>query len=152
MYHVIRLAGYYWANIMADCLRVAKTCHRSQINGNFEHQPPLALHPTSEFHIASSLTMPRPRSGKMHRFMEKYKIKWNYSTGYYPQANGMIEVLNKTLGKILKKMVHRHRRDWHDRLFEDLWANRVTVCTPTQATILSCLFFDGATLLFVGVK
>ena len=31
------------------------------------------------------------RSGKMHRFMAKYKIKWNYSTGYYPQANGMIE-------------------------------------------------------------
>ena len=75
--------------------------------------------------------MPRPRSGKMHRFMEKYKIKWNYSTGYYPQANRMIEVLNKTLGKILKKMVHRHRRDWHDRLFEDLWANHVMVCTPT---------------------
>jgi hypothetical protein len=24
------------------------------------------------------------RSYKMHRFMEKYKIKWNYSTGYYP--------------------------------------------------------------------
>jgi len=63
--------------------------------------------------------------------MEKYKIKWNYSTGYYPQANRMIEVLNKTLGKILKKMVHRHRRDWHDRLFEDLWANHVMVCTPT---------------------
>ena len=46
MYHVIRLAGYYWANIMADCLRVAKTCYSCQINGNFEHQPPIALHPT----------------------------------------------------------------------------------------------------------
>ncbi|KAK1680325.1 hypothetical protein QYE76_041173 [Lolium multiflorum] len=70
----------------------------------------------------------------MYRFMAKYKIKWNYSTGYYPQANGAIEAFNKTLGKILKKMVTRHRRDWHDRLFESLWAYRVTVRTPTQST------------------
>ncbi|XP_073367707.1 uncharacterized protein [Aegilops tauschii subsp. strangulata] len=43
------------------------------------------------------------KSNKMYKFMEKYKIKWNYSTGYYPQANGVIEAFNKTLGKILKK-------------------------------------------------
>lgn len=42
--------------------------------------------------------------------MAKYKIKWNYSTNYYPQANGAIEAFNKTLGKILKKIVTRHRR------------------------------------------
>jgi transposase InsO family protein len=82
----------------------------------------------------------------MHRFMVKYKIKWNYSTGYYPQANGMIEAFNKTLGKILKKTVHRHRRDWHDRLFEALWAYRVTVRTPTQATPYSLVYGCEAVL------
>jgi hypothetical protein len=78
--------------------------------------------------------------------MEKYKIKWNYSTGYYPQANGMIEAFNKTLGKILKKTVHKHRRDWHDRLFEALWAYRVTVRTPTQATPYSLVYGCEAVL------
>ena len=78
--------------------------------------------------------------------MAKYKIKWNYSTGYYPQANGMIEAFNKTLGKILKKTVHRHRRDWHDRLFEALWAYRVTVRTPTQATPYSLVYGCEAVL------
>nr|XP_051211175.1 uncharacterized protein LOC127328628 [Lolium perenne] len=86
------------------------------------------------------------KSKKMYRFMAKYKIKWNYSTGYYPQANGAIEAFNKTLGKILKKTVTRHRRDWHDRLFESLWAYRVTVRTPTQSTPYSLVYGSEAVL------
>jgi len=86
------------------------------------------------------------RSNKMYRFIEKYKIKWNYSTGYYPQANGAIEAFNKTLGKMLKKTVHRYRRDWHDRLLEALWAYRVTVRTPTQATPYSLVYGCEAVL------
>jgi len=82
----------------------------------------------------------------MYRFIEKYKIKWNYSTGYYPQANGAIEAFNKTLGKMLKKTVHRYRRDWHDRLLEALWAYRVTVRTPTQATPYSLVYGCEAVL------
>jgi ribonuclease HI len=46
MYHGIRLAGYYWPNIMADCLRVARSCHGCQIHGDFKHQPLVPLHPT----------------------------------------------------------------------------------------------------------
>jgi transposase InsO family protein len=80
----------------------------------------------------------------MHRFMEKYKIKWNYSTGYYPQANGMIEAFNKTLGKILKMTVNRHRRYWHDCLFEALWAYHVTRSLPQLK--------PPHTLLSMGVK
>src|SRR4051812_23473705 len=86
------------------------------------------------------------KSNKMHRFMEKYKIKWNYATGYYPQANGAIEAFNKTLGKILKKTVAKHKRDWHDRLFESLWVYHVTVRTPTQATPYSLVYGSEAVL------
>ncbi|KAK1665874.1 hypothetical protein QYE76_054033 [Lolium multiflorum] len=86
------------------------------------------------------------KSKKMYRLMAKYKIKWNYSTGYYPQANGAIEAFNKTLDKILKKTVKRHRRDWHDRLFESLWAYHVTVRTPTQPTPYSLVYGSEAVL------
>jgi hypothetical protein len=50
------------------------------------------------------------------------------------------------LGKILKKTVTRHRRDWHDRLFESLWAYRVTVRTPTQSTPYSLVYGSEAVL------
>ena len=148
MYHSIRLAGYYWPGIMADCLKVAKTCHGCQIHGDFKHLPPVPLRPTVpswpfdawgidvigpidppssgghrfilaamdyfskwaeavplrevksanainflERHIIYRFGIPHRitsdnakafRSDKMHRFMDKYKIKWNYYTGYYP--------------------------------------------------------------------
>jgi hypothetical protein len=210
MYHGIRLAGYYWPDIMTDCLRVAKSCHGCQIHGDFKHQPPVPLHPTVpswpfdawgidvigpidppssrghrfilaatdyfskwaeavplrevksdnvinflerniiyRFGIPHRITSDNAKafkSKKMYRFMAKYKIKWNYSTGYYPQANGAIEAFNKTLDKILKKTVTRHRRDWHDRLFESLWAYRVTVRTPTQSTPYSLVYGSEAVL------
>jgi transposase InsO family protein len=80
------------------------------------------------------------KSNKMQRFIVKYNITWNYSTCYYPQANGLMEAFNKTLGKILKKTITKNRRDWHDCLFEALWAYRVTVRTPTQATPYSFVY------------
>jgi hypothetical protein len=82
----------------------------------------------------------------MQRFIAKYNITWNYSTGYYPQANGLAEAFNKTLGKILKKTVTKNQRDWHDRLFKALWAYRVTVRTPTQATPYSLVYGSEAVL------
>lgn len=152
MYHNVRLAWYYWPRIMADCSRVARTCHNCQVHGDFKHQPLTALHPTIpswpfdawgidvigpidppsstgcrfilaatdyfskwtevvplrevkssnvitflernliyRFGIPHRITSDNAKafkSDRMHRFMEKYKIKWNYSTGYYPHANG----------------------------------------------------------------
>jgi transposase InsO family protein len=82
----------------------------------------------------------------MQRFIIKYNITWNYSTGYYPQANGLAEAFNKMLGKILKKTVTKNRRDWHDRTFEALWANCVTVRTPTQATPYSLVYGSDVVL------
>jgi hypothetical protein len=86
------------------------------------------------------------KSNKMHRFIVKYNITCNYSTGYYSQANSLAEAFNKTLGKIIKKTATKNRRDWHDRLFEALWAYRVTVCTPTQATPYSLVYMSEAVL------
>jgi transposase InsO family protein len=80
------------------------------------------------------------KSNKMQMFIAKYNITWNYSTGYYPQANDIVEAFNKTLGKILKKTDTKNRRDWHDRLFEALWAYRVTVRTSMQATPYSLVY------------
>ena len=146
MYHKIRLAGYCWPKIMADCLRTAKACHNCQIHGDFKHQPPVPLHPTVpswpfnawgidvigsieppsskghhyifaatdyfskwaeaiplrelktdnvinflerhiiyRFRVSRSITSDNAKaftSTKMQRFIAKYNITWNYSTGY----------------------------------------------------------------------
>jgi hypothetical protein len=87
----------------------------------------------------------------MQKFIAKYNITWNYSTGYYPQANALTEAFTKTLGKILKKTVTKNRREWHDHLFEALWAYHITVCTPTQATPY-CLVYGSEVVLPLEVQ
>ena len=55
---------------------------------------------------------------------------------YNAPANGLAEVFNKTLCNLLKKVVGKSKRDWHERAEEALWAYR----TPTQATPCSLVY------------
>jgi len=72
------------------------------------------------------------KSQVMIRLVEKYKFRHNFSSSYNPSSNGQVEAFNKLLYKILKKMVSRSRRDWHEQLPEALWAYRTTVQTATS--------------------
>jgi hypothetical protein len=49
-----------------------------------------------------------------------------YSKNYYPQGNCVAESTNKNLMRILKKMVIDNQRNWHNLLYNTLWADRVT--------------------------
>ncbi|KAL0447776.1 UNVERIFIED_CONTAM: hypothetical protein Slati_1905500 [Sesamum latifolium] len=53
---------------------------------------------------------------------------------YNAAANGLVEAFNKTLCNLLKKVVAKSKKDWHERIGEALWAYRTTYRTPTQAT------------------
>ncbi|KAJ8635698.1 hypothetical protein MRB53_009965 [Persea americana] len=64
---------------------------------------------------------------RFYRFCDKYKIQSCPSTPYNPAVNGLAEAFNKTLCKILKKMVSSHKRDWSDKLLEVLWAYQTTI-------------------------
>jgi hypothetical protein len=52
----------------------------------------------------------------------------------------LVEVFNKTLCNILKKVVNRLKKDWHDRISEALWVYCTTFQTPTQATPYSLVY------------
>jgi len=52
------------------------------------------------------------------------------STTYNPTANGLTEAFNKTIIKLLKKIVSSNKRDWNEKLGECLWAYQITVRTP----------------------
>jgi len=62
---------------------------------------------------------------------EKFKFAQQKSLMYHAPANGLEEAFNKTL---LKKVVAKYKRDWHERHGEALWAYRTTYKTPTQST------------------
>ena len=67
----------------------------------------------------------------MDELCKKYKFKQHKSSMYHSLANGLAEAFNKTLCNLLKNVVGRTKRDWHERIYEALWAYRTTHRTPT---------------------
>jgi len=59
---------------------------------------------------------------------------------YHAPANGLAEAFNKTLCNLLKKVVAKSKRDWHDKLGEALWAYRTTYKMPTQSTPFALVY------------
>ncbi|XP_074301284.1 uncharacterized protein LOC141632658 [Silene latifolia] len=65
---------------------------------------------------------------------------------YNAPANGLAEGFNKTLCNLLRKVVAKSKRDWHERIGEALWAYRTTYKTPTQATPYALVYGVEAVL------
>ncbi|XP_075107068.1 uncharacterized protein LOC142180048 [Nicotiana tabacum] len=59
---------------------------------------------------------------------------------YYASANELAETFNKTLYNLLKKVVPKSNRYWHERIEEAPWAYRTTYRTPTQMTLYSLVY------------
>ncbi|KAL0320195.1 UNVERIFIED_CONTAM: hypothetical protein Sradi_5281000 [Sesamum radiatum] len=68
------------------------------------------------------------------KLTQKFNFKQRKSSMYNAAANGLAEAFNKTLCNLLKKVVGKSKKDWHERIGEALWAYRTTYRTPTQAT------------------
>ncbi|XP_030948841.1 uncharacterized protein LOC115972699 [Quercus lobata] len=71
---------------------------------------------------------------------EKFGFKQYNSSMYNAPTNGLAEAFNKTLGSLLKKVVSKTKRDWHERIREALYAYRITFRSPTQATPYSLVY------------
>jgi hypothetical protein len=44
---------------------------------------------------------------------------------YYPQGNGLVESSNKTLIRIIKKLLTENKKSWDSKLKYALWADRI---------------------------
>ena len=67
-------------------------------------------------------------------FCSQLSIKNHYSSLAHPQANGQVEVTNRTLLKIIKTPLEGAKGIWPDELPSVLWADRITARTPTGET------------------
>ena len=75
------------------------------------------------------------RSEEYKFFCKKYGITEYTSPPYHPQGNGQAESSNKSILKIIKRILGENKKAWDSKLPLALWANRVTVkraigCAP----------------------
>jgi hypothetical protein len=66
------------------------------------------------------------RSEPLIKFCEQFQIALIHSTPYYPQGNGLAESSNKSLIKLIKKLLEDNKRAWDSKLRFSLWDDRVT--------------------------
>lgn len=46
----------------------------------------------------------------------EYKVVLKFSSNYYPQGNGVVESMNKNILDVIKKLLEKNPRDWHNQL------------------------------------
>ena len=73
---------------------------------------------------------------KLVKFCSDYNIILSHSTTYYPQGNGLVESSNKSLIKIIKKLLEENKKAWNAKLKFVFWADRVS----TKKSIVLLLF------------
>eukprot|EP00253_Pinus_taeda_P032411 PITA_32411 len=66
------------------------------------------------------------KSKRMISFCHKYHITLGHSTAYYPQGNGLVESSNESLINIIKKVLEENKKNWHKKMVNALWADRLT--------------------------
>ena len=69
----------------------------------------------------------------------QFKIQHHNSIPYCPKMNGVVEVANKNIKRIVEKMAETYK-DWHEKLFFALHAYLTSVRTSTSATPFSLLY------------
>jgi len=67
-------------------------------------------------------------------FCSELEIKNHYSLPAHPQANGLVEVTNRSLLKIIKTWLKGAKGMWPKELPSVLWAYRTTIRTPMGET------------------
>ncbi len=69
-----------------------------------------------------------------HFINRTIEILTQESTTYYAQRNDQTKSTNKTLGRLLAKMVNANQNDWDFRLFTAIWAYQIAYKVTTHTT------------------
>ena len=75
-----------------------------------------------------------------HALLKRYGVYHRVTTPYHPQANGQVEVSNREVKNILKKIIRPDGKDWAHKLPDALWAYRTAYKIPIGMSPFRLIF------------
>ena len=69
---------------------------------------------------------PTFKAGALVNMCEPMGIQLVHSTSYYPQGNGLAETSNKSLVRIIRKLLETNQKSWDSKRKFSLWDDSVT--------------------------
>ncbi|XP_058099813.1 uncharacterized protein LOC131244184 [Magnolia sinica] len=150
---------YYWLTMETDCYKHVRRYFKCQEHANQIHAPTSELYnltapwPFSVWGL-DIIGKINPKASNGHEYIlvavdyftkrieaisyttiaaSHFKIQCHRSSPYRPQMNSGVEAANKTIIRILEKMVKTYR-DWSEMLPYALWAYRTSVRSAIGAT------------------
>ena len=89
---------------------------------------------------------------KFRQFSGELGIHNHYSSPGHPQANGQVEVTNRSLLKLIKTQLEGAKEVWPEELPSILWAYKTTVRIPTGEMPFRMTFrIEAVILVEVGI-
>ncbi|PIN24522.1 DNA-directed DNA polymerase [Handroanthus impetiginosus] len=133
----IKRMGYYWPTMVKDCLEYTKRCEASSSSHNcflafdawgldvIRPIPPKSscghayIMAATDYFFKWAKAVPLEEGKKETVLIDKlcaqFEFKQYSSSMSNTVTNGLAEVFNKTLCNLLKKVVSKLRRDWHEK-------------------------------------
>ncbi|XP_063604147.1 uncharacterized protein LOC134779795 [Penaeus indicus] len=113
---------YYFPQMLSEVRKFVLSCRECQRRkGVASKQAPLASMPevTQPFERVSADLMEMVYSARGHRYVlvcEILKVKTMNTTSYHPQANGMVERVNRVVKDSLATLIGQHPQNWDKML------------------------------------
>ena len=79
-------------------------------------------------------------NAQFREFFKNYRVHHRVIMPYNPQANGQVEVSNREVKSILKKIIRPNGKDWAHKLLNALWAYWTAYKTPIGMSPFRLIF------------
>ncbi|GFY91594.1 hypothetical protein Acr_07g0017900 [Actinidia rufa] len=129
--------GYFWPTMERDVAAYVKRCDKCQRFAPVSHLPHTEMVPMSSPWPFAQWGIDILGSGYSARISPSPII---FLRPDHPQANGQVEVTNRTILRNLKARLERSKSEWAEDLPSILWAYHTTSRIPTGETSYSMVF------------
>ncbi|GJT48483.1 reverse transcriptase domain-containing protein [Tanacetum coccineum] len=156
--------GYYWPTMHMDARNLIRECNDCQIHRPVPRNPQQNLTPITSpwpfYKWGIDIAGPFPEgpgeiisdNGKQFRdnpfkdWCEKLCIRQCFASVKHPQANGLVERANRSLGEGIKARLDERSRDWIEELPHVLWAHRTMIKSSNGETPFSLTYGTEAVI------